>query len=66
MMFSVAASGETVKIPLQVRGTCDAINRTDGTCSDYAYVQVWNAEGTKPVAKKRFYLKLKTADAAAH
>jgi hypothetical protein len=59
-VYSVAASGDSVDIPLTVRGSCDAINRSDGSCSDFAYLQVWSAGATRPAAKKRFYLRIKT------
>jgi len=46
-------------IPLAVHGTCDEVNRPDGSCVDYAYVQIWNAgEKEQPQAKKRFYLRV--------
>jgi hypothetical protein len=58
--YTLNSEADSVKIPLQVTGTCDRINREDGTCVDFAYVQVWNAGETKrPNAKKRFYLHIK-------
>jgi hypothetical protein len=59
-VYEIAASGGEATVPLRIKGKCDEINRTDGTCSDFAYVQIWNADGTTAVAKKRFYLKVKT------
>jgi hypothetical protein len=59
-VYTVAASGDSIDIPLTVRGSCDAINRSDGSCSDFAYLQVWSAGATRPSAKKRFYLRIKT------
>lgn len=57
--FTLNSEAEAVKIPLTVDGKCDEINRPDGSCVDYAYVQIWNAGETwKPVAKKRFYLRI--------
>ncbi|MEO7161935.1 MAG: hypothetical protein ABI041_03345, partial [Bdellovibrionia bacterium] len=54
---------------LQVTGTCDEINRTDGSCVDYADVLVFDlansgipAEVMKPIAKKRFYLRVLTQE----
>ncbi len=62
LVATLNASGDTVNIPVSVKGQCDAVNREDGTCVDYAYVQIWNndAAATQPVAKKRFYLKIRT------
>lgn len=51
---------DILRLPLTVKGKCDEINRTDGSCSDFAYVQLWNHGATAPVAKKRFYLRIKT------
>lgn len=48
-------------IPLEVTAECDSINREDGTCVDYVYVQVFENGKTRPTAKKRFYLKVKKA-----
>jgi hypothetical protein len=42
--------------------TCDFINRNDGGCQDYAYLQVFNSEDVakgQPIGKKRFYLRSK-------
>lgn len=51
---------ENVEIPLAINATCDAINRDDGSCSDYAYVQVFENGAKKPIGKKRFYVRLTT------
>ena len=59
-VFTIAQAGDVLHIPLTVNGKCDEINRTDGTCSDFAYVQIFNDGETRPVAKKRFYLRIKT------
>ena len=58
-LFEINGDGQSIDIPLTVKGTCDTINRTDGTCSDFAYVQIWNKDGKRAVAKKRFYLSIK-------
>lgn len=57
--FVLNAPGEELQIPLGVNGTCDSINRRDGSCSDFAYVQVYEQQANMPVAKKRFYVRLK-------
>jgi len=51
-------------LPLQVAASmkCDEINQPDGTCKDYAYIQVFNKGEDRPRAKKRFYLKIKDGD----
>lgn len=61
-LFTIAQAGDALTVPLTVNGTCDQINREDGTCSDFAYVQIYNDGDTRPVAKKRFYLRIKTAE----
>jgi hypothetical protein len=57
--FTLTSSADVAKIPLTVTGTCDEVNRDDGSCVDYLYVQVINAGETRPAAKKRFYLRVK-------
>ena len=59
-LFELTSDGQSIDIPLTVKGTCDEINRSDGTCSDFAYIQIWNKDGKRAVAKKRFYLEVKT------
>lgn len=58
-VYVVNGPNEILDIPLQVSMKCDQVNQPDGSCKDYAYVQVWNQGATKPLAKKRFYLKVK-------
>jgi hypothetical protein len=58
--FTISAPGEVLNVPLTAKGTCESINRPDGSCVDFAYLQVLNAGETRPVAKKRFYLRIKT------
>lgn len=58
-VFVLNGPDDVLRLPLAIKSPCDAINRSDGTCSDFAYVQLWNAGATDPVAKKRFYLRLK-------
>jgi hypothetical protein len=52
-----------VAAQLQVDTTaCDFINRNDGGCQDYAYLQIYNAGDLakgQPIGKKRFYLSTK-------
>ena len=50
---------DELQLPLSVKGTCDEVNRPDGSCVDYAYVQIWNqGETEEPQAKKRFYVRV--------
>jgi hypothetical protein len=51
---------ETANFNLSALGKCDEINRDDGSCVDFAYIQIWNKDATRPSAKKRFYLRIKT------
>jgi len=51
---------EVLDFNLAASGKCDYVNRDDGSCVDFAYVQIWNnGDTTKPVAKKRFYLRIR-------
>jgi hypothetical protein len=53
------SEADLAKIHLTATGKCDAINRPDNSCVDYAYIQIWNdGETQKPAAKKRFYLRV--------
>lgn len=59
--YTINQSGEQVSIPLEVSGTCDSVNREDGSCSDFAYIQVFNgiaSPTTKAFGKKRFYVRV--------
>jgi hypothetical protein len=65
--YTLNTPEELANIPLTITGTCDSVNRADGSCVDYAYVQVWNNGDTgrptagtqaRPIAKKRFYLRV--------
>ncbi|MGK5083697.1 hypothetical protein WDW37_10370 [Bdellovibrionota bacterium FG-1] len=59
-VFTLSSETDVATIPLTVTGTCDEVNRQDGSCVDYAYVQIWGAgDTTRPTAKKRFYLRVK-------
>lgn len=60
--YTIGEEGKDLHIPLRVSGTCDFINREDGSCSDFVYVQIWNDGEKAPVAKKRFYVRLKTLE----
>ncbi len=55
--FVVNSAAEIADFPVRALG-CDSVNQPDGSCKDYAYVQVFNQDSVKPIAKKRFYLKL--------
>lgn len=59
LVYRVVSENDTLPIDLTVSGKCDEVNRPDGSCVDFAYVQVWNdGETSKPQAKKRFYLRV--------
>lgn len=58
-VYTLNDSSDVLNLPLDASMECDEINQPDGTCKDYAYIQVTNAGETKPRAKKRFYLKIK-------
>lgn len=55
--FVINSAAELAKFNVTATGTCDEVNRSDGGCKDFVYMQIWNAgETTHPVAKKRFYV----------
>lgn len=58
VIFTLLSESNEIKVPLTVLGKCDAINRPDGSCVDYVHLQVFNRGESKPVAKKRFYLRV--------
>lgn len=61
-VYTLKSEADTVKIPLVATAQCDEVNRDDGSCVDYASVQILNDGqdvNSKPLAKKRFYLRVK-------
>jgi hypothetical protein len=56
----IPGPGVAVPVSLEVDATtCEFVNRSNGGCRDYAYLQVFNgtpAPNAQPVGKKRFYL----------
>lgn len=61
-IYSVASESDILDIQLKASLVCETVNQPDGSCKDYAYLQVFNQGEIRPVAKKRFYLKLNKAD----
>ncbi|WP_158997405.1 gluzincin family metallopeptidase [Pigmentibacter ruber] len=62
LVYTLNSEADIAKIPLSVTGQCDEINRDDGSCVDYASVQILNNGQdltSRPVAKKRFYIRMK-------
>ena len=58
--FTLNSEADAVSIPLDISGKCDAVNRADGSCVDFAYVQVLDPNDlAHPHAKKRFYVQVK-------
>jgi hypothetical protein len=58
-VFTLNSEADSVTLPLEVSGKCDEVNREDGSCVDYAYIQIWNnGETHRPTAKKRFYVRV--------
>jgi len=58
--YVLNSEAQVAQIHLAVTGTCDQINREDGSCVDFAYVQIFNHGVTDhPVAKKRFYVQIR-------
>lgn len=56
--YIVNSEADMLSIPLKAYVECESVNRPNGSCRDYAYLQVYNEGIAKPVAKKRFYLEL--------
>ena len=59
LVFTLQSETDEVSIPLTANGECDEVNREDGSCVDFAYIQLWPKGSAQPVAKKRFYLRVK-------
>lgn len=58
-VYTLNNAADVLALPLDASMTCDSINQPDGTCKDYAYIQVYSAGEERPRGKKRFYLKIK-------
>jgi hypothetical protein len=60
--LSIDAAGQIVETSVVVSGKCDYVNREDGSCSDYVYLLIFDETVSQdmPVAKKRFYARVKT------
>jgi hypothetical protein len=56
----IPGPGVAVPVQLEVEATtCEFVNRSNGGCRDYAYLQIFNGtpvQGAQPIGKKRFYL----------
>ncbi len=61
-VYNLNSEEEILTLPVTASMECETVNQPDGSCKDYAYVQVFNQGSVKPVAKKRFYLKLNKAE----
>lgn len=60
--YLIHSPGELLQISVTLKGVCDSVNKEDGSCTDFIYVQVFqHGEPTDgyPVAKKRFYTNMK-------
>jgi hypothetical protein len=60
--YTVESENDTLVIPVKAGPHCEFINQPDGSCKDYAYIQIFNQESKRPVAKKRFYLKINSKE----
>jgi hypothetical protein len=61
-VYEVKTEDELLNLPLKASMKCEFVNQPDGSCKDYAYIQIFNKGSKKPIAKKRFYLKLFQTD----
>lgn len=57
-IYTINSEEEILSLPIKASLECDYINRPNGSCRDYAYLQIYNEGIAKPVAKKRFYLEI--------
>jgi hypothetical protein len=59
LTYVLNSDSDVAKFTVGTDGKCDEVNRPDGSCVDYVYVQIWNqGENNRPQAKKRFYLRV--------
>lgn len=58
VVYTLNSPEDMITVPLDASMKCEAVNQPDGSCKDYAYVQIFNNGETKPRAKKRFYLRI--------
>ncbi len=58
-VYTLNNGNDMLVLPIRASMKCDSINQPDGSCKDYAYIQVYNNGDSKPLAKKRFYLQIK-------
>lgn len=59
LTYVLNSESDVARFTVGTDGKCDEVNRPDGSCVDYVYVQIWNqGETVKPQAKKRFYLRV--------
>lgn len=56
--YTLNNSGDSIDVNLSISSECEYVNRQDGSCVDFAYIQLWPEGAKSPVAKKRFYLRL--------
>ena len=61
IVYTVNSESEALNLTLRASMECETVNQPDGSCKDYAYLQIYNQGDLKPIAKKRFYLKLNKA-----
>ena len=59
--YVVNSESDLLTVPVRASMNCETINQPDGSCKDYAYLQVFKSGSAKPIAKKRFYLRIDKA-----
>jgi len=64
-VFVLKNESELANLTVTATSKCDAVNRPDGSCSDYVYIRIFNNGETRPNAKKRFYVRVKSPKATA-
>ncbi len=56
--FVLNSEADVAATKLTALSGCDLVNTEDGSCKDFVYIKVKNNGETKPVAKKRYYLRI--------
>lgn len=49
---------ELANLSVTALAGCDFVNQPDGSCSDFAYIKVYNNGEANPASKKRFYVRI--------
>ena len=56
LVLTINQPGQELSHTVTALGKCEWVNRSDGTCSDFVYLKLYQAGASHPIAKKRFYV----------